>query len=71
MGRGAKRFYAYQARSPALEGDRHALCGSLVDPLRVLAVEVKHAPWIELRPWCDTCRDYVRELVSDSEGGPP
>jgi len=77
MARGARRFYAYQAgrdRVPDewchVEHTRHAVCGMPVDPLKVLVVELAGRPWLDLWPWCETCRDYVQDpqqLVKGSE----
>jgi hypothetical protein len=79
MARGARRFYAYQSGRLATVPDEwcdaahthHAVCGMPVDPLKVLVVErPAHCDWLDLWPWCDTCRTYVgnpRELVAPDD----
>jgi len=76
MARGARRYYAYQSGRLASVPDelchvahtRHAVCGMPVDPLKVLVVEVPAGrDWLDLWPWCETCRQYVgdpRALIS-------
>lgn len=76
MGRGARRYYAYQAGRTVpdemchVEHSRHAVCGMPIDPLKVLVVEAAGRHWVDLWPWCDTCRDYVQDpqqLVKGSD----
>ena len=76
MGRGSRRFYAYQSTRTVpdewcdVTHTRHAVCGLPIDPLRVLVVEAPGRHWIDLWPWCATCCDYVRdprELVGDPD----
>jgi hypothetical protein len=79
MARGARRFYAYQSGRLAtvpdelchVEHTRHALCGKPVDSSKVLVVEMGQS-WVDLWPWCDTCRQYVgnpRDLVKENPNG--
>jgi len=79
MARGARRFYAYQSGRLAAVPDewcdvahtKHAVCGMPVDSLKVLVVEVPPGrDWLDLWPWCDTCRAYVndpQQLVKGSD----
>jgi hypothetical protein len=78
MARGARRYYAYQSGRLAtvpdewchVEHTRHAVCGMPVDSLKVLVVEMGQ-PWVDLWPWCETCRQYVgnpRDLVKGHDG---
>ena len=76
MARGARRYYAYQSVRAVpdewchVEHTRHAVCGMPVDPLKVLVVALAGRPWLDLWPWCDTCRDYVQDpqqLVKESD----
>jgi hypothetical protein len=75
MARGARRYYAYQSGRHTVpdelchvEHTHHAVCGMPVDALKVLVVEVPAGrDWLDLWPWCDTCRTYVgdpRALVA-------
>jgi hypothetical protein len=80
MARGARRFYAYQSGRLAavpdelchVEHTRHAVCGMPVDPHTVLVVETPPGQdWLDLWPWCATCRVYVgnpSELVKGTDG---
>jgi len=81
MARGAKRFYAYQSRRADVpdewchvEHTRHATCGMPIDPERVLVVATTGQPWLDLWPWCETCRVFVhdpRNLTKGPTDGDP
>jgi hypothetical protein len=70
MARGARRWRSMGTRPPIPDElcdpshTTHAVCGMLVDPAKVLILEVPGRDWLELLPWCETCREYVRESTA-------